>query len=91
MFLKEELEVLFLLRKVLGKVFGDVVNIIEGMIYGEIYNEGFMLYMIVVVNIYDVDLGIVLKDVCNVIVFLGEFLKGLNVEVIGLVFVLEEM
>ena len=68
----------------------DVATITPGKGYGESYNKGTMGYTSVVANIHQTDLGKAQKDVRKAIDELGEIPKGLNVEVSGMVPILEE-
>ena len=71
-------------------ILSDVATITEGKGYGESYNKGTMGYTSVVANIHQTDLGRAQEDVRKAIDELGEIPKGLNVEVAGMVPVLEE-
>ena len=71
-------------------ILSDVATITPGKSYGDSYNKGTMGYTSVVANIHQKDLGQAQKDVRQAIDELGEIPKGLNVEVSGMVPILEE-
>lgn len=71
-------------------ILSDVATITPGKGYGESYNKGTMGYTSVVANIHQTDLGRAQADVEKAIAELGEIPKGLNVEVSGMIPVLDE-
>ncbi|WP_264524179.1 efflux RND transporter permease subunit [Flavobacterium sp. N502536] len=71
-------------------VLGDVATITPTKVVGESYNLGTMGYTPVTANIHNADLGRAQKDVQAAIDSLGELPKGVNVQVSGMVPVLEE-
>lgn len=71
-------------------ILSDVATITPGKGYGESYNKGTMGYTSVVTNIHQTDLGRAQADVEKAIAELGEIPKGLNVEVSGMIPVLDE-
>ncbi|MFW0739257.1 efflux RND transporter permease subunit [Flavobacterium sp. T12S277] len=71
-------------------VLGDVATITPTKVVGESYNLGTMGYTPVTANIHNTDLGRAQKDVQAAIDSLGELPKGVNVQVSGMVPVLEE-
>lgn len=84
-----------LLNVPLGKnsdrpVLGDVATITPTKVLGESYNLGTMGYTPVTANIHDTDLGRAQKDVQAAIASLGELPKGVNVQISGMVPVLDE-
>ncbi|WP_306350711.1 efflux RND transporter permease subunit [Flavobacterium sp. '19STA2R22 D10 B1'] len=84
-----------LLNVPLGKnsdrpVLGDVATITPTKVLGESYNMGTMAYTPVTANIHDADLGRAQKDIDAAIASLGELPKGLNIQVSGMVPVLDE-
>ena len=84
-----------LLNTPLGKngdrpVLGDVATVTPTKVMGESYNLGTMGYTPVTANIHQSDLGRAQKDVQAAIAFLGELPKGVNVQVSGMVPVLDE-
>ncbi|MDN3674207.1 efflux RND transporter permease subunit [Flavobacterium branchiarum] len=84
-----------LLNVPLGKnadrpVLGDVATITPTKVLGESYNLGTMGYTPVTANIHDTDLGRAQKDVQAAIASLGGLPKGVNVQISGMVPVLDE-
>lgn len=71
-------------------VLGDVATITPTKVLGESYNLGTMGYTPVTANIHKADLGRAQKDVQAAIDSLGELPKGVNIQVSGMVPVLEE-
>lgn len=71
-------------------VLGDVATITPTKVLGESYNLGTMAYTPVTANIHDADLGRAQKDVQAAIESLGELPKGVNIQVSGMVPVLDE-
>ncbi|BFM45375.1 efflux RND transporter permease subunit [Flavobacterium sp. CFS9] len=71
-------------------VLGDVATITPTKVVGESYNLGTMGYTPVTANIHNSDLGRAQKDVQAAINSLGELPKGVNIQVSGMVPVLEE-
>jgi multidrug efflux pump subunit AcrB len=71
-------------------VLGDVATITPTKVLGESYNLGTMGYTPVTANIHNTDLGKAQKDVQAAIDSLGELPKGVNIQVSGMVPVLEE-
>jgi multidrug efflux pump subunit AcrB len=71
-------------------VLGDVATITPTKVVGESYNLGTMGYTPVTANIHNADLGRAQKDVQAAIDSLGELPKGVNIQVSGMVPVLEE-
>lgn len=71
-------------------VLGDVATITPTKVLGESYNLGTMAYTPVTANIQNADLGRAQKDVQAAIDSLGELPKGVNIEVSGMVPVLDE-
>ncbi|WP_202704245.1 efflux RND transporter permease subunit [Flavobacterium sp. UGB4466] len=71
-------------------VLGDVATITPTKVLGESYNLGTMGYTPVTANIHNTDLGRAQKDVQAAIDSLGELPKGVNIQVSGMVPVLEE-
>ena len=71
-------------------VLGDVATITPTKVLGESYNLGPMAYTPVTANIHDADLGRAQKDVQAAIESLGELPKGVNIQVSGMVPVLDE-
>lgn len=71
-------------------VLGDVAQLTEEKGYGESYNKGTMGYTSVIANIHKNDLGRVKQDMEREIAKLGEIPKGLNIEIAGMIPVLEE-
>lgn len=71
-------------------VLGDVATITPTKVVGESYNLGTMGYTPVTANIHNSDLGRAQKDVQAAIDSLGELPKGVNIQVSGMVPVLEE-
>ncbi|WP_374172968.1 efflux RND transporter permease subunit [Flavobacterium tructae] len=71
-------------------VLGDVATITPTKVLGESYNLGTMSYTPVTANIHNTDLGKAQKDVQNAIDSLGELPKGVNIQVSGMIPVLEE-
>ncbi|OUL60770.1 efflux RND transporter permease subunit [Flavobacterium sp. AJR] len=84
-----------LLNVPLGKnsdrpVLGDVATITPTKVLGESYNLGTMGYTPVTANIHNADLGRAQKDVQAAIASLGELPKGVNIQISGMVPVLDE-
>jgi multidrug efflux pump subunit AcrB len=84
-----------LLNVPLGKnsdrpVLGDVATITPTKVLGESYNLGTMAYTPVTANIHNTDLGRAQKDVQAAIASLGELPKGVNIQISGMVPVLDE-
>lgn len=84
-----------LLNVPLGKnsdrpVLGDVATITPTKVLGESYNLGTMGYTPVTANIHNADLGRAQKDVQSAIASLGELPKGVNIQISGMVPVLDE-
>jgi multidrug efflux pump subunit AcrB len=71
-------------------VLRDVATITPMKVLGESYNLGTMGYTPVTANIHQADLGRAQKDVQAAIDSLGELPKGVNIQVSGMVPVLEE-
>lgn len=71
-------------------ILGDVATITPTKVLGESYNLGTMAYTPVTANIHDADLGRAQKDVQAAIESLGELPKGVNIQVSGMVPVLDE-
>lgn len=71
-------------------VLGDVATITPTKVLGESYNLGTMAYTPITANIHDADLGRAQKDVQAAIESLGELPKGVNIQVSGMVPVLDE-
>ncbi|MEG0851319.1 MAG: efflux RND transporter permease subunit [Flavobacterium sp.] len=71
-------------------VLGDVATITPTKVLGESYNLGTMAYTPVTANIHDADLGRAQKDIQAAIESLGELPKGVNIQVSGMVPVLDE-
>lgn len=71
-------------------VLGDVATITPTKVLGESYNLGTMAYTPVTANIHNADLGRAQKDVQAAIDSLGELPKGLNIQVSGMIPVLDE-
>ncbi|OXA98793.1 acriflavin resistance protein [Flavobacterium oncorhynchi] len=71
-------------------VLGDVATITPTKVLGESYNLGTMAYTPVTANIHDADLGRAQKDVQAAIESLGELPKGVNIQVSGMLPVLDE-
>lgn len=71
-------------------VLGDVATIIPTKVLGESYNLGTMGYTPVTANIHNADLGRAQKDVQAAIASLGELPKGVNIQISGMVPVLDE-
>lgn len=71
-------------------VLGDVATITPTKVLGESYNLGTMGYTPVTANIHNADLGRAQKDVQSAIASLGELPKGVNIQISGMVPVLDE-
>lgn len=87
---KDELANLPLSKNSDRPVLGDVATITPTKELGESYNLGTMGYTTVTANLYKKDLEQASKDVHAAIASLGELPKGVNIELAGMVPVLEE-
>nr|WP_315026574.1 efflux RND transporter permease subunit [uncultured Chryseobacterium sp.] len=87
---KEELTNLPLSKNSDRPVLGDVATITPTKELGESYNLGTMGYTTVTANIHKTDLEQASRDVKKAIESLGELPKGVNIEVSGMVPVLNE-
>lgn len=87
---KEELQNIPLSRDSDRPVLGDVATITPTKTLGESYNMGTMGYTTVTANIHKSDLGKAQKDIEEAINSLGELPKGVNIQVAGMIPVLDD-
>lgn len=87
---KEELQNIPLSRDSDRPVLGDVATITSTKTLGESYNMGTMGYTTVTANIHKSDLGKAQKDIEEAINSLGELPKGVNIQVAGMIPVLDD-
>lgn len=87
---RDELYNIPLLKNSERPVLGDVASITQSSTLGESYNQGTMAYTTVNANVHKSDLGRAKQDVEAAIASLGELPKGVNVQVVGMVPVLND-
>jgi multidrug efflux pump subunit AcrB len=87
---KEDLGEIPLLRNVNRPVLSDVATITSDTTYGENDNLGAMPYLSVTANLNKMDLGSAAKDVQKAISSVGELPRGLIVQPVGMIKVLDE-
>jgi multidrug efflux pump subunit AcrB len=71
-------------------VLGDVATIMPAKTLGESYNLGTMGYTTVTANVHKADLGRAQKDIEAAIASIGDLPKGVNIQVAGMIPVLDE-